>query len=147
MADVSKLFEKAEDATKRRSFDMAIDLYQQILVIDADSEKARLALREQRKNQSLAIENKRRQAKGLPPLDDIDDEREDQDGEEFSHYCLGGGCEIAANPFCRRFPRSRERSHRALQILVTDEPDAEFSHQRPHPRADQRLKLVPKLVE
>ncbi|MHC4598990.1 MAG: tetratricopeptide repeat protein [Planctomycetota bacterium] len=46
MADVSKLFEKAEDATKRRSYDMAIDLYQQILVIDADSEKARLALRE-----------------------------------------------------------------------------------------------------
>jgi len=46
MADVSKLFVKAEDAVKRRSFDMAIELYQQILVLDADSEKARLALRE-----------------------------------------------------------------------------------------------------
>ncbi|MHC4777810.1 MAG: tetratricopeptide repeat protein [Planctomycetota bacterium] len=46
MADVSKLFDKAEDAVKRRSYDMAIDLYQQILVIDADSERARFSLRE-----------------------------------------------------------------------------------------------------
>ncbi|MHC5035921.1 MAG: tetratricopeptide repeat protein [Planctomycetota bacterium] len=46
MADVSKLFEKAGEAVKRRSYDMAVDLYQQILVIDPDSEKARLSLRE-----------------------------------------------------------------------------------------------------
>ncbi len=46
MADLSKLFEKAEEATNRRSYDLAIDQYRQVLVLDPDSEKARYALRE-----------------------------------------------------------------------------------------------------
>lgn len=46
MADVSKLYEKAEQSTQRRAYDLAADYYQQILVLDPDAEKARLALRE-----------------------------------------------------------------------------------------------------
>jgi tetratricopeptide (TPR) repeat protein len=46
MADVSKLFQQAEDAAKRKSYDLAIELFQQILVLDSDHEKARFALRE-----------------------------------------------------------------------------------------------------
>jgi hypothetical protein len=34
MADVSKLFQQAEDAAKRKSYDLAIELFQQILVLD-----------------------------------------------------------------------------------------------------------------
>jgi len=46
MADVSKLYQQAEDAAKRKSYDLAVELYQQILVLDSDAEKARFALRE-----------------------------------------------------------------------------------------------------
>ncbi|MCU0722181.1 MAG: tetratricopeptide repeat protein [Planctomycetes bacterium] len=46
MADVSKLFQQAEEAAKRKSYDLAIELFQQILVLDSDAEKARFALRE-----------------------------------------------------------------------------------------------------
>ena len=45
------------------------------------NEKARIALREEREAQSLMIENKRRKAKGLPPLTELEDAAND-DGED-----------------------------------------------------------------
>ena len=59
------------------------------------NETTRLALRDERKQQSLAIENKRRQAKGLPPLEDDDINGEENQladaGERASGDAGGSG--------------------------------------------------------
>ncbi|MFT5484153.1 MAG: carboxyl-terminal processing protease [Halieaceae bacterium] len=44
-------------------------------------EETRLALREQRKDRGLAIENKRRLAKGLPPLKDLEENQSEETAE------------------------------------------------------------------
>ena len=42
--DYSKHIQKAEEAARRRNYDFAIELYQQILEIDADIGEARAGL-------------------------------------------------------------------------------------------------------
>ena len=44
--DYSKHIQKAEEAVRRRNYDFAVQLYQQILEIDADVGEARRGLRQ-----------------------------------------------------------------------------------------------------